>query len=64
MTTLRKSPKATSQPDWGVPLLDMDAYVKAVVDQAPPPCSEQLARLRLILCGSSRTNEEAADVAA
>jgi len=44
-------------------MLDMDAYVKAVVDQAPPPSPEQLARLRLILCGS-QIPEEGADVAA
>ncbi|MBB6351873.1 hypothetical protein FHU36_008456 [Nonomuraea muscovyensis] len=44
-------------------MLDMQAFVKAVVDQAPPPSREQLARLRLILCGS-RSNEEGADVAA
>lgn len=41
----------------------MQAYVKAVVDQAPPPSPEQLARLRLILCGST-TSVENADAAA
>jgi hypothetical protein len=44
-------------------MFDMDAYIKAVVDQAPPPSPDQLARLRLILCGS-KTKEEGADVAA
>ncbi|MFI7134199.1 hypothetical protein ACIBQ1_51635 [Nonomuraea sp. NPDC050153] len=44
-------------------MFDMHAYVKAVVDQAPPPSHEQLARLRLILVGS-QISEEGADVAA
>lgn len=44
-------------------MIDMDAYVKAVVDEAPPLSPEQIARLRVILCGS-KTKEEAADEAA
>lgn len=44
-------------------MIDMDAHVKAVVDQAPPPSPEQIAHLRLILCGS-KTKEVGADVAA
>lgn len=44
-------------------MIDMDAYIKAVVDQAPPPSPEQIARLRLILCGS-RTDEGGVNAAA
>lgn len=44
-------------------MFDMDAHVKALVDQAPQPSPEQIARLRLILCGSQIT-EEGANVAA
>jgi hypothetical protein len=44
-------------------VIDMDAHVKAIVDQAPPPTPEQIARLRLILCGS-QIKEARADEAA
>lgn len=44
-------------------MIDMQAHVRSVVDQAPPPSPEQIARLRLILCGSL-PKEESADVAA
>lgn len=37
--------------------MDMDAYVRALVDQAPPPSAEQIARLRLILSGSQIREE-------
>jgi hypothetical protein len=40
-------------------MIDMDAYVKAVVDQAPPPSADQIARLRLILMGSLTQGEKA-----
>ncbi|GGO83456.1 hypothetical protein [Nonomuraea cavernae] len=44
-------------------MFDMAAHVKALVDQAPPPTPEQIARLRLILMGSE-IKGEGVDVAA
>ncbi|WP_281284111.1 hypothetical protein [Nonomuraea deserti] len=40
-------------------MFDMAAHVKTLVDQAPQPSPEQIARLRLILCGSHMKEEGA-----
>ncbi|MEV4183093.1 hypothetical protein AB0J28_16845 [Streptosporangium canum] len=43
----------------------MAAHIRAVVDMAPPPSPEQIARIRLILLGSTaEIKGEGADVAA
>lgn len=44
-------------------MISIEAHIRAVVGQAPPPTAEQIARLRLILSGSVQ-REEAADEAA
>lgn len=32
-------------------MIDINAHVRAVVDAAPPPTADQVARIRLILWG-------------